>query len=143
MICNNKKVIVSIICRSPRQNNSGFDLFVSNFEKLLSDVSKRKLFLFVIIGDFNAITSLWWPKDINTTERSKLFSLTTPNGFPQLIKKPTDVKTSSSSCTDLIFTYQPNLLVNSGVQASLHPNCRHQVSHSSFNFNISFPHRIN
>ena len=35
---NNKKVIVSVIYRSPSQNNSEFDLFLSNFEKLLSDI---------------------------------------------------------------------------------------------------------
>ena len=38
MTCSNKKVIVSVIYRSPSQNNSEFDLFLSNFEKLLSDI---------------------------------------------------------------------------------------------------------
>ena len=38
MTYNNKKVIVSVIYRSPSQNNSEFDLFLSNFEKLLSDI---------------------------------------------------------------------------------------------------------
>ena len=32
MTCNNKKVIVSVIYRSRSQNNSEFDLFLSNFE---------------------------------------------------------------------------------------------------------------
>ena len=45
----------------------------------------------------------------------------------------------SSSCIDLIFTDRPNLAVNSGVHASLHPNCHHQVVHTSFNLNISYP----
>ena len=36
MIYNNKKVIVSVIDRSPSQSNSTFDLFLSNFEKLLT-----------------------------------------------------------------------------------------------------------
>ena len=39
---NNKKVIVSVIYRSPSQNNTELDLFLSNFENLLSDISKRK-----------------------------------------------------------------------------------------------------
>ena len=39
MSCNNKKVIVSVICHSPSQNNSEFDLFLSNFEKILSHIS--------------------------------------------------------------------------------------------------------
>ena len=37
------------------------------------------------------------------------------------------------------FTDQPNLSVNSGVHASLHPNCHHQIVHSSFNLNIYYP----
>ena len=139
MTYNNKKVIVSVIYRSPSQNNSEFDLFLSNFEKLLSNINERKPFLSVITGDFNARSSSWWSKDIDTTEGSKLFSLTSSNGFPQLINEPTHIQTSSSSCIDLIFTNQPNLSVNSGVHASLHPNCHHQIIHSSFNLNISYP----
>ena len=104
MTYNNKKVIVSVIYRSPSQNNSEFDLFLSNFEKLLSDVSKRKPSLSVITGDFNVRSTSWWLKDINTTERSKLFSVTSSNGFSQLTKELSHIKTSSFSCTDLIFT---------------------------------------
>ena len=44
---------------------------------------------------------------------------------------------NSSPCIDLIFTDQPNLSENSGVHASLHPNCHHQIAHTSFNPNIS------
>ena len=41
MTCN-KKVIVSIIYRSPSHNNNEFELVLSNFEQLLNDVNKRK-----------------------------------------------------------------------------------------------------
>ena len=138
MTYNNKKVIVSVIYRSPSQNNSEFDLFLSNFEKPLSDINERKPFLSVITGDFNARSSSWWSEDIDTTEGSKLFSLTSSDGFSQLINEPTHIQTGSSSCTDLIFNNQPNLSVNSGVHASLHSNCHHQIIHSSFNLNISY-----
>ena len=69
----------------------------------------------------------------------KLLSLTSANGVSQLINEPTHLQTSNSSCIDLVFTDQPNLAVNSGVHASLHPNCHHQIVHSSFNLNISYP----
>ena len=111
-------------------------------EKLLSNISKRKASLSVITGDCNARSSLWWPKYINTTEGSKLIFLTSSNGFLQLINETTHIKTSSSSCIDLIFTDQPNLSVNSGVHASLHPNCHHKIVHSSFNLNISYTHPL-
>ena len=111
---------------------------MSNLEKPLSIINKRKPFLSVIIGDFNARSSLRWPKDIDTTEGSKLFSLTPSNGFPQLINEPTHMKTNSSSWIDSICTNQKNLSVNPGVHALLHPNCHHQIIYSSFNLNISY-----
>ena len=127
---NNKKMIVSVIYRSPSQNNREFDSFLLNFEQLLSDISTRKPTVSIITGDFNARSSSWWSDDINTSEGTNLYSLTSSNGFSQLINEPTHLQTNSSSCIDLIFTDQPNLSVNSGVHASLHP---------SFNLNISYP----
>ena len=50
MTYNIKKVIVFVIYRSRRQNNNEFELFLSNFEQLLNDVSKRKPSLSVITG---------------------------------------------------------------------------------------------
>ena len=67
MAYNKKKVIVFVIYRSPSQNNSEFDLFLSSFEKILNTISKRKPFLSVATCDFNARSSSWCPKDINTT----------------------------------------------------------------------------
>ena len=52
--------------------------------------------------------------------------------FYQLINEPIHVQ-----CNDLLFD-QPKLSVNSGVHASLHPNCRHQIVYTSFNLNISY-----
>ena len=108
-------------------------------EKLLSDINKRKPSLSVITGDFNARSSYWWCKDINTTEGSNLFSLTSSNGFSQLINEPMHIQANSSSCIDLILTDQPNLSKNSGVHSSLHANCHHHIVHSRFNLNIYYP----
>ena len=46
---------------------------------------------------------------------------------------------NSSSCTDLIFTSQPNLVVESGVHSSLHSNCHHQIVFAKFKLMISYP----
>ena len=135
MTYDNKKVMVSEIYCAPSQNNSEFDLFLSNFKKLLSDISKRKPSLCVITGDFNARSSSRWPNSISTTGRTNLFSLTSSNGFCQIIKEPTHIQTSSSSYIDLIFIVQPNLSVNSGVHVSLHPSCHHIIGRSSFHLN--------
>ena len=67
---------MSVICGFACQNNSEFDLFLSDFEKLLSDINKRKTFLSVITVDFNARSSSWWSKDIDTTEGLNFFLVT-------------------------------------------------------------------
>ena len=138
MIHNNKKVLVSVIYRSPSQSNCEFESFLTNYDYLLSEINKCKPSLAVITGDFNARSPAWWSKDIHSTEGSKLFSLTSANGFSQLINEPTHIQTNSSSCIDLIFTNQPNLSVNSGVHSSLHNNCHHQIVYSTFNLNIYY-----
>ena len=135
---NNKKVMVSVIYHSPNQTNDKFEAFLSNFQMLLNDINNCKPSLSVTTGDFNSRCSSWWSDDINTREGLK-FSLTSSNGFSQLIHEPTHIQANSSSCIDLTFTDQPNLSGTSGVHASLHPNCHHQIVHSSFNFNIYYP----
>ena len=139
MIDNNKKIIVSVIYRSPSQNNREFNSFLSSFEQLLSEISKRKPTVSIITGDFNARSSSWWSNDTNTLDGTNLYSPSSSNNFSQPINEPTHIQRNSSSCIDLIFTDRPNLAVDSGVHSSLHPNCHHQVVHASFNLNISYP----
>ena len=123
---------MSVIYRSPSQNINEINLFLSNLEIFLSEINKRKPSLFVVTGDFNVRSSYWWCKDINTTEGLNLFSLTSSNGFSQLLF-------SNGFSHDLIFTDQPNLSTNAGVHSTLHSNCDHQKVHSSFNLNIYYP----
>ena len=121
------KIVINLSC---------FYLIGAN---LLSDINKRKPFLSVVTGDFNVRSSSWWYNDINTIQGSHLYSLTSSNGFYQLINEPTHTQTNSSSCIELIFTNQPNLSVNSGIHSSLHPNCYRQIVHISFTFDIYYP----
>ena len=47
---------------------------------------------------------------------------------------------NSSSCVDLIFTSQPNLVMDAGVHPSLHPNCHHhEIVYAKFNLKILYP----
>ena len=39
----------------------------------------------------------------------------------------------------LIFTNQPNLVVDSGTHPSLHPNCHHQIIHCKINLQVEYP----
>ena len=124
MTYNNKKVIVSVIYRSPSQNNDKFELFLSNFEQLLNSVNKSKPSLSAITRSFNArlpygrlMTSIH--------QRYKLYSFTSSNGLSQLINEPAYIQINSYWHIDLIFTDQPNLSVNTGVHTTFHPNCHH------------------
>ena len=108
-------------------------------EKLLSDRNKCKPSLSVIADDYNARSSYWRCKDINAKEGANLYSLTSSNGFYQLINEPMHIQANSSSCIDLLLTDQPKLSMNSEVHSSLHPNCHHHIVHSRFNLNIYYP----
>ena len=55
------------------------------------------------------------------------------------MKEPTHLMENSASCIDLIFTNQPNLVIDSGVHPSLYTNCHHQIVHFELNLNIEFP----
>ena len=135
-------MIVSVIYRFPSQNNNELEVFLSNMENLLSDISKRKPSLSVVTGDFNARSSYLWCKDINTTEWANLHLLTSWNGFSQLIKEPTHIQANSSSRTDLILTDQPNLSMNSELLPSLHPNCHHHIFILHLILIFTIPHGI-
>ena len=104
--------MLSVIYRSPSQTNNKFELLLSNFEKFLNNLNKRKPFLCGITGDFNGRFSSWWDIETNTTETSKLYSFTSSNGFSQLINEPTHKQTNRSSGIDSIFTEQSNLSLN-------------------------------
>ena len=61
-------------------------------------------------------------------EGSKIDGITSTFGLQQIINEPTHIIGDSSSCIDLIFTLQPNLVMESGMHSSLHRNCHHQHS---------------
>ena len=71
-------------------------------------VSKKKSFLLVILGDFNAKPSQWHDKDSSTSEGILIENITSQFGLHQDINDPTHIE-NSSLFIDLIFTSQPNL----------------------------------
>ena len=122
---------MSVIYRSPSQSNNELDWFLSNLQKLVSDINNRKPALSIITGDFNARSQSWWSNDISTTERSKLLAFSSSDHFSQLIKEPADIKTNSTYCIDLICTDKPDPLVDSGYIP------HYQIIYATFN--LSYP----
>ena len=83
-------------------------------------------YLIVLLGDFNAHTQNWYRSGKTTYKRIEIDGITSQFCLELLIHEPTHITGDSFSCTDLIFTSQPNLVRESGVHSSLHENCHHQ-----------------
>ena len=93
----------------------------------------------IIVGDFNAKLSIWKKDDPDTREGVEIGALTSSFGLTQMISEATHILPNSSTCIDLLFTNQPNLIIEAGVYPSLHPNCHHQIIFAKINFEIFFP----
>ena len=102
-------------------------------------MSRKNLFLLATIGDFNVKPEFWYRNDNTTYQGKALENVTSQFGLHQVIKEPTHILHNSSSCIDLIFASQPNLIIESGVHPSLHPNCHHQLIYAKFNLQIYYP----
>ena len=94
--------------------------------------------MIVVHGDFNAQTKGWYPLGRTTYEGTRIDRITSQFGLEQLIHETTHI-TDRSSCIDLAFASQPNLVVASGVESSLHQNCHHQIVFARFNLKVVFP----
>ena len=74
-----------------------------------------------ILNRFNARSSSWWKNEKTTVEGAHLEALTSLHGFHQLISEPTHLLPTSTSCTDLIFTDQLHLVVDTATHSTLNP----------------------
>ena len=99
-------------------------------------MTQKGSFLTTIIGDFDAKSCNSFSHHKTSFEGSTIESITSQFGLHQLINEPKYLLENSSSCIDLIFTSQPNIVMESGVHPSLHPNCHHQIIFAKFNLKI-------
>ena len=92
----------------------------------------------IILGDFNDRSKSWWKSDINSIEGTKIDSVTTSYVLQQLITQPTHLLANSSTCSDLIFTDHPSLIVDCGIHPSFHQNCHHQSVYCKLDLEIVY-----
>ena len=118
MISNKLCNFISLY-RSPSQSSREFENFVYNLNLTLGTLTQKNPFLTVVIGDFNAKFNKWCSTDKTTPEGDKIDNLTSQCGLTQLSKEPNHISDNYRSCIDLIFTSQPNLVVDFGI----HPLC--------------------
>ena len=116
-----------------------FDQFVDNLELTLDEVANYNSFLTVVLGDFDVKSENWHKHDKTSYKGAKIDALATQFRLQQIIKEPTHILAESSSCIDLVFTSHQNLVMESGVHSSLHPNCHHQITYAKFNLKVYYP----
>ena len=127
-----------VILYRSSQTHDDFETFMKNFDLNLDKINKKNPSLTVAFGDFNAKSQTWCKNDKTLYEGFKFNILTCSQGLHQLINEPTHLVDSPSSCIDLIFTSQPNLVTESGIQPSLHSNCHHQLVFGKFDLFIDY-----
>ena len=137
---NNQKCFLLSLYRSPSQSPNEFQNFLKEFEAVIASIfAPGNSDLIIIVGDFNAKSSLWKPDDTDTVEGIEISAMTSSYGLTQIICEATHILPNSSSCIDLFFTNQHNIVINSGVYSSLHPNCHIQIIYANINFKLFFP----
>ena len=124
--------------RFPSQSQDDFETS-NNFEITLETLAQKGSFLTTTIGGFNAKSCNWYSHDKTSFKSRTIESISSQFGLHQLINEPIHLLQNSSSCIDLIFTLQPNIVVESGVHPSLHPVCYHQIICAKFNLKIYYP----
>ena len=95
--------------------------------------------MLLVTENFNVRSSGWWSDDIDTIEGMQLESRTCYYGLYHIIIEPIHILPSSASCIDLIFTNQPNLVINSGVHPLLYQNCHHQIIFAQIDLKLYYP----
>ena len=104
----------------------------------LISIVHRNPYLIVVLGDFNAQSKGWYPLGETAYEGTRIDGITSQFGLEKLIHETTHIIGERSSCIDSIFASQPNWVVESGVQYSLHQNCHNQIVFARFNLKVVF-----
>ena len=92
-----------------------------------------------MIDSFNEKSKQWCEIDKSSFEDSQLQLLTLKFSLSQIITEATHILEDSRSCMNLLFTSQPNIAMDSGVQTSLCAHCHHQVLFAKFDLKLFYP----
>ena len=111
----NKKGFVLSLYRSLSQSREEFYDFLFSLGQLLSNMISQNPIFLLVTGDSNGGNSSWWKNDWVTREGNEIESLTCSYGLSQLTSDPTHILQNCSLCIDLIFTNQPNFVIDGGV----------------------------
>ena len=128
--------ILDLTYRSPNQSQDQFESFSNNFELNVKKLAQQNPYLMVTLGNFNTKSCNWFKQDKTTAEGSEIEVTSMQFGFHPIINEPMHTLDNSFSCTDLLFTSQPNLIVELGVHSFLHLNSHHLTIFVKFNVQL-------
>ena len=103
---------------------------------IINNTAKSSPLFTVILGDFNARSKFWWVNDKTSLEGTRFEAFANFHGFEQFISVPHLLLPNLTSCSDLIFTDQPNLVVDCDVHSTL--NFHHQIVHWKLSLNTEY-----
>ena len=110
--------------------------FPKNLELNLDTIVANNPFSTVVFCDFNFKSKLSCKSYKISHNGSEINDITSQFKLKQLINEPTYITIHSSSCIDLLF--QPNLVMESGINSLLHKNWYHQIIYAKFNIKIYY-----
>ena len=115
MMIGDKQCNFVVLYRSPSQNQDVFDSFSKTLKITLDKLMLNNTFMLLdLTGDLNAKSKNWYPLDRTTCEGNIIETITSHSGLHQLTHDLIHILEKPSSCIDLIFTSQPNMLVKFG-----------------------------
>ena len=74
---NNERYLLACLYRSPNQNQEQFESFYENLIDVLSGINNQQQACSILVGDFNAKLSKWYPSDKDSKARQDIDTFTT------------------------------------------------------------------
>ena len=128
MSIKHKRRYVVSLHKSPSQTKDEFDVF---FDKLWA-IDWWYYCKEILCLDQNKLVDKWSFYVWRYSSRFTHYFLR----LSQIISDPTHIPPNSSSCFDLFFTNQPNLVTESGAHPSLQPKRNHQILFTKLNLKV-------
>ena len=144
-IClENEKCFLNCLYQSLSQYK--FEKLCTNTDTLMDHINNELPICSVITGDLNVKCSEWCKKSITNLVDREIDTLTSSSRYIQIINKSNHTVNNSSSCTDIIFRNNLNLILNYGVDLSLFGKCHHNIIFGKINIQIpllqSYIHKV-
>ena len=128
-----EKCFLTCVYRSPGQDHDEFE------DLLMSNINNEFPLCSIFTGDFDARCSKWWKNGITNSTGQEIDSVASSAGHKQIIDKRTHVINNSTSCIDLIFCTNQNVISNYGVDVSTFKKCHHNIIHGKIDIRVPFP----